>query len=43
MRLTVDGTSEQFWLDGLEPTQFEVPPRDSQRTVVCAGGRRAAT
>lgn len=40
--LTVDGTRERFWLDGIEPNQFEFPPHDNQRKVVCAGGRRAA-
>jgi len=40
--LTVDDSHEQFWLDALEQTQFELPPRDSQRRVVCGNGRRAA-
>jgi hypothetical protein len=42
VELTVDDASERFWLDGLEPVQFELPPRDGQRKVVCGAGRRAA-
>ncbi len=42
VRLTVDDASEQFWLDGLEPIQFEQPPRDTQRKVVGGHGQRAA-
>jgi len=42
VKLTVDDSSEQFWLDGLEPSQFEFPPRDNQRKVVFGNGRRAA-
>ena len=42
VRLTADDRSEQFWLDGLESSQFEHPPRETQRRVVCGRGRRAA-
>jgi hypothetical protein len=42
VELTVDGSREQFWLDALEQTQFEFPPRNNQRKVVCGKGRRAA-
>jgi hypothetical protein len=42
VRLTVDDRSEEFWLDGLEASQFEHPPRQTQRRVVCGRGRRAA-
>jgi hypothetical protein len=42
VELTVDESSERFWLDGLEMNQFEFPPRDHQRKVVYGNGRRAA-
>ncbi len=42
VRLSVDGVSEQFWLDGTEPSQFTAPPHDDQRRTVCAGPRRVA-
>jgi hypothetical protein len=42
LRLTVDGRSEEFWLDGLPKTQFPDPPNEDQRRVVAGDGRRVA-
>jgi len=42
LRLTVDGNSEQFWLEGLPASPFPAPPTDEQRKVVVGQHRRAA-
>lgn len=42
VRLTVDGKSEEFWLEGLPASSFPGPPPDEQRKVVYGEGRRVA-
>lgn len=42
VRLTVDGSSEEFWLDGLQTSQFQAPPRRGERRTVHGAGRRAS-
>lgn len=41
VRLTVDGQSEEFWLEGMAETPDQVPQAD-QRRVVVGKGRRVA-
>jgi len=42
LRLTVDGNSEQFWLDGAPVDPFGLPPGEGQRKVVQGNRRRVA-
>ncbi|MGQ9576512.1 MAG: cytochrome c biogenesis protein ResB [Thermoguttaceae bacterium] len=42
VRLSVDGRSEQFWLQGLEPSVFDLPPGTFERRVIFGDGRRVA-
>ncbi len=39
VRLTVDGVSEQFWLEGLPATPLPAPPSESQHKVIHGNGR----
>lgn len=40
VRLTVDGRSEVFWLDGIEKYPVDLPPGPSQARAVAGQGRR---
>ncbi|NUQ66377.1 MAG: hypothetical protein HUU20_28270 [Pirellulales bacterium] len=42
VRLTVDGHSEEFWLEGLPKDPLGQKPQDDQRRVVAGDGRRVA-
>lgn len=41
LRLSVDGSSEQFWLEGMQSDPFHAPPEEGQQKVVPGDGRRA--
>ena len=42
VRLTVDGTTEQFWLEGMKPLIGDSSPQAGQRKVVAGSRRRVA-
>jgi hypothetical protein len=42
VRLTVDGNSEEFWLEGMRADPVDSDPKTGQRRVVAGKGRRVA-
>lgn len=42
VRVTVDGKSDEFWLQAMPQSQFPDPPADDQRLVIQGEGRRVA-